>query len=155
MSREPRTLFVALAVIAAGAGCRAGGCVAATLGDVVGATGDAFCDRRHMPLDREPGSFCQEIVDTLATSQFQDDCREKHSARAEEGRCPREQALGGCKLSKVNDDGSEVIDWFYDVSAFERDGGMPFVDPARTTEEVKLLCADPTRYEEGSTFVLP
>lgn len=155
MTRGPRTLLAALAVIAAGFGCRAGGCVAASLGDVVGATGDAFCDRRQVPVDREPGSFCQEIVDTLAGGQFQDDCREKHAARSEDGRCPREQALGGCKLSKVNDDGSEVIDWFYDVSTFDRDGGKPFVDPATSTEEVKALCADPKRYEEGATFVAP
>ncbi len=123
---------------------------------MVGATGDAYCDRRYVPDDREPGSFCQEIVDTLAASQFQDDCREKHAARSEEGRCPRERVLGGCKLLKENDDGSEVIDWYYDVVGFERDdGGKPFVDPARTKDDVKSLCSDKTRYDEGATFVEP
>lgn len=148
-------LLALVFVLGASAGCRAGGCVAASLGDVVGATGDAFCDRRYVPQDREPGSFCQEIVDTLAASEFQDDCRDKHAARAEEGRCPREQALGGCKVHKENDDGSEVFDWYYDVSSLDRDGGKPFVDPVRTREDVLRLCADPSRYEEGASFVDP
>lgn len=138
-----------------GAGCRAGGCAAAALGDVVGATGDAHCDRRYVPDDREPGSFCQEIVDTLAASNFEDDCREKHAAQADDGRCPREKVLGGCKISKVNDDGSEVYDWYYDVSQDTRDGGLPFVDPAKTKADVQKLCADPSRYEEGATYVDP
>lgn len=155
LPRRPRSLLALALLVAAGAGCRPAGCVAASLGDVVDATGDAHCDRRFVPGDREPGSFCQEIVDTLAASEFQDDCRDKHAALAEEGRCPRERALGGCKVHKENDDGSEVFDWYYDVTDVARDGGMPFVDPARTTEDVKKLCADPARYEEGAEFVAP
>ena len=93
--RRRRSLLALALLVAAGAGCRPAGCVAASLGDVVDATGDAHCDRRFVPGDREPGSFCQEIVDTLAASEFQDDCRDKHAALAEEGRCPRERALGG------------------------------------------------------------
>lgn len=136
-------------------GCRPAGCVAASLGDVVGATGDAYCDRRFVPGDREPGSFCQELVDTLAASEFQDDCRDRHAARSDEGRCPRERALGGCKILEEHDDGSEVFDWYYDVSDVMRDGGKPFVDPARTTADVQKLCADKTRYDKGAEFVAP
>mgnify|MGYP005857242321 CR=1 FL=1 len=153
VSRSLRLLLVALLTLAAG--CRAAGCAANVFGDVFGATGDARCDRRFVPPEREPASFCQEIVDTLATSQFQDDCRETHAASTGDGRCPRERVLGGCKLHKVNDDGSEVWDWYYDVSDLEVEAGLSFEQPARTTEDVKALCADRERYEEGATFFGP
>ena len=78
----------------------------------------------------------------------------KHTASAGEGRCPREHALGACKLHKENDDGSEVFDVFYDVTDLEADGGV-FEEPVRTKDEVKKLCADKARYEEGATFVEP
>ncbi len=144
--------------------CKAGGCAANVLGDVVGQTGDAYCDRRFVAnLSKEPGSFCQEIIDTLAVSQFTDDCHEKFAAKGEEGRCPRERIIAGCKLHKENDDGSEIWDWFYDVSDLEQDGiegrdagpdaGPLFKDPARTKEDVRKLCADKSRYGEGATFV--
>lgn len=142
-------------VIALGCACRAGGCAANVLGDVVGETGDAHCDRRFVSgPDKPAASFCQEIIDTIALSQFQDDCREKHAAISGEGRCARDKVLGGCKLQKENDDGSEVYDWFYDVTDLEADGGT-FEDPVRTVEDVKRLCADRQRYEEGATFQPP
>ena len=135
--------------------CRAGGCAANVLGDVVGATGDAHCDRRFVSgEDKKAASFCQEIVDTVALSQFQDDCREKHTAISGEGLCARDKIIGGCKLHKENDDGSEVFDWFYDVSELEADGGV-FEEPVRTKEDVERLCADPKRYEEGAHFEMP
>lgn len=144
--------MLALALLCA---CRAGGCAANVLGDVVGATGDAHCDRRFVSgADKRPASFCQEIIDTVALSEFQDDCREKHTAISGEGLCAREHLLGGCKLHKENDDGSEVFDWFYDVTELEADGGE-FEDPVRTTAEVRELCSDPERYEEGASFVDP
>lgn len=150
------TLRPAILLLALG-GCRAGGCAANVLGDVVGQTGDAYCDRRHVASDREPSTFCQEIIDTVALSQFQDDCSEKHGARTGEGRCAREHVLGGCKIHKENDDGSEVYDWYYDTSELE-DAGDASIDvrePLRTVEEVKALCVDPSRYEEGAHFVEP
>jgi hypothetical protein len=150
-----RRNWLVLALVIAATGCRAGGCVLATLGDIVGATGDARCDRRFVADDRNPAPFCQEIIDTLARSQFQNDCREKHAAQAGEGRCPREDLLGGCKLHKQNDDGSDVWDWFYDVTALEEDAGIEFDRPARTADEVRALCADRGRYEEGATFFEP
>lgn len=144
--------FVLFALVSA---CRAGGCAANVLGDVVGETGDAHCDRRFVSApDKRPASFCQEIIDTIALSEFQDDCREKHAAGTGEGRCAREKVIGGCKLLKENDDGSEVYDWYYDVSDLEADGGT-FEDPVRSVEDVKKLCADRQRYEEGATFEAP
>jgi hypothetical protein len=135
--------------------CRAGGCAANVLGDVVDATGDAHCDRRFISgADKKPASFCQEIIDTIALSEFQDDCRSKHTAISGEGLCARDKIIGGCKLHKENDDGSEVYDWFYDVTELEADGGV-FEEPVRTKEEVEKLCADPKRYEEGAHFVMP
>jgi hypothetical protein len=128
-------------------GCRAGGCLANSFGDVVGYSGDAYCDRRFVSGDAGAASFCQEIVDTIAVGQFQDDCRSKHAAAAGEGRCPKERRLGGCKLHKVNDDGSEVWDWFYDVG--------DIADAPKTKDDVRKACADPQRYEEGATYQDP
>jgi hypothetical protein len=142
-------------ILALACACRAGGCAANALGDVIGATGDAHCDRRFVASpEKKPASFCQEIIDTIALSEFQDDCRDKHTAITGEGRCARDQVLGGCKLHKENDDGSEVYDWFYDVTALEADGGS-FEEPLRTREDVEKLCADRQRYEEGASFAEP
>jgi hypothetical protein len=145
-------------------GCKVGGCAANVLGDVVGETGDVSCDRRFVnSTTKRPAPFCQEVIDTIAVSQVSDDCREKHAARAGEGKCPRANIIAGCKLHKDNDDGSEVWDWYYDVSDLEdasaqnaKDASHAaplFEDPVRTKEDVKALCADRERYEEGATFV--
>jgi hypothetical protein len=142
-------------VLVGAAGCKAGGCAANTLGDVVGQTGDAYCDRRFVAVGREGAPFCQEIVDTVATGQFEDDCRDKHAAQAGEGTCPRERRIAGCKLHKQNDDGSEVWDWFYDTSNLDDAGRSRFADPVTSKEEVKSLCADKARYEEGATYQDP
>ena len=133
--------------------CRAGGCAANVFGDVVGATGDAYCDRRftHKPIR---ASFCQEIVDTIADGEFQEDCDDKLESNTGEGLCPRDNVLGGCKIHKENDDGSEIFDWYYDVTAMEAEG-IRFETPARTKEDVQKLCADPKRYEEGASYLDP
>ena len=73
-----------------------------------------------------------------------------HTFWAEPGCGP---VLSG-EVSKVNDDGSEVYDWFYDVTALEADGGV-FEEPVRSKDDVRSLCADPTRYEDGADFVEP
>ena len=138
--------LLAVVAVALLAGCRAGGCAANVLGDVVGETGDAHCDRRFVAPGREPGSFCQEIIDTIATGEFVDDCRDKHAARADEGRCARERIIAGCKVGKENDDGSEVWDWFYDVSDLEDAGradssgeaGEPIFKDAARSKDAEL-----------------
>lgn len=149
MRRQALLAFALLGLF----GCRAGGCAANVLGDVVGFSGDAYCDRRYVDEAREPGSFCQEIIDTVAMDEFQEDCREKHTARAGEGRCPAERRIGGCKVTTTNDDGSEVWDWYYDVADLEADAGLVFPNRAKNEADVRALCADPKRYDEGATFV--
>jgi hypothetical protein len=145
---RPSSRVASWALVLLLGGCKAGGCVANVLGDVIGVTGDVACDRRFVDNpSKKPAPFCQEVIDTLAVSEVEEDCRDKHAARAIEGRCPRERIIAGCKLHKDNDDGSEVWDWYYDVTDLEG-----FEDPPRTKEDVAALCADPTRYEEGATF---
>ena len=129
------------------AGCKVGGFVANTLGDVVGKTDDVACDRR---TGTEPAPFCQEVIDTVAVSQVKDDCIAKFAASGNEGVCPRDKILAGCKIHKNNDDGSDVFDWYYDVSDAGPDAG--FKDFPRTKGDVKALCEDKTRYEEGATY---
>ena len=82
-------------------------------------------------------------------------------ASAADGKCPRDRILAGCKLHKDNDDGSAVYDWYYDVTDLEDaaardaapDAGLLFQDPpSRTKDDVKKLCADPTRYDEGADY---
>lgn len=158
-----RRLTFVLLLLGCGAGCRAGGCIANVLGDVVGETGDAHCDRRYVAEGREAAPFCQEIIDTIAQGEFEDDCRDKFAARADDGRCPRENVIGGCKISKVNDDGSEIWDWYYDISPIERDagdgtdrdGGIVFNEAPRTKAAVQKLCADRQRYDEGASYADP
>jgi hypothetical protein len=98
------------------------------------------------------------VLDTVAQSQFESDCRDSHGASHGDGRCPRDHIIAGCELHKNNDDGSKVYDWYYDVSDLEdaaaHDAAPPFSDPPVTTkDEVKKLCADPTRYDEGATYL--
>lgn len=152
------------AVLLLASGCRVGGCAAHFLGDVVGETSDVSCDRRFADPPNKPGSFCQEVIDTVAVSQIEDDCREKHGGHPTDSRCPRDRIIAGCKLNQTNDDGSEVYDWYYDVTDLEDaaaqrelDAGLDatplFEDPARTKEDVKALCADPKRYDQGATYM--
>jgi hypothetical protein len=159
MSPRVRALLVLLAGAAA-LSCKEAGCVGGALGNLVGETGDSACDRRYVADGGSRGSFCQEIVDTVAVSQFEDDCRKKFEATTYDGRCTRDPTiLAGCKNLKKNDDNSEVWDWYYDVTGIEvdagDDGGTLFPDAPKTAAEVKMLCADPTRYGDGAEFVMP
>ena len=75
-----------------------------------GATADAYCDRRYVTLGGQRSAFCQEIVNTLAASQFADDCMNKFKATPGTGLCPRAQIIAGCELDTINQDGSHVWD---------------------------------------------
>jgi hypothetical protein len=91
------------------------------LGSFLGTNSNASCDRRY--ADR-PEPFCQEIDDTVAGSEFEDDCRKKFpGARTSDAYCPRERRVGGCVDEKHNDDNSTVTDWFYDVSEMVAEAG--------------------------------
>jgi hypothetical protein len=152
-----------LALAAAAVACDAVVSIAAKGGDFAGATADVHCDRRYTADGGQPSSFCQEVVNTLAASQFADDCRLHLEATPGEGLCPRSNIIAGCKLRQAENDGSEVWDWYYDVSSFVAeigpddgpDGGPTFVNPPQTIADVARLCADPTRYENGADLVTP
>ena len=81
------------------------------------------CDRRIVADGGAPAAFCQGVIGTVAGAEFSDDCRAKHLAAAGPGRCPRERVIGGCRITKDNDDQSQVFDWYYDVSE-PPDGGV-------------------------------
>jgi hypothetical protein len=128
--------------------------------DFGGATADAHCDRRFVTDGGVPSAFCQEVIATLAASQFADDCRNQHKATAGTGGCPRARIIAGCKLDKKTDDNSTVKDWYYDVSDVESDagaeGGVTFDPPVPTdVASVARTCADRSRYENGAELVAP
>lgn len=141
------------------AACDAMSSVALAGGDFAGAKADAHCDRRFVTDGGQPAAFCQEIVGTVAASQFADDCRTRHHASAGPGACPREHVLAGCKLLEKHDDDSIVWDWYYDVSDLVADAGpegaQAFDSRARSVEEVAAMCADRSRYESGAELVKP
>ncbi len=138
-------------------GCDALGAVAVEAGDFAGAKADAHCDRRFVGDGGQPEAFCQEVISTVAASEFADDCRAKHHATAAPGPCPREQIIAGCKLLKVNEDDSHVWDWYYDVSALRSDAGRDagFENPPRAVSDIAKLCANRARYEEGAELSKP
>ena len=162
--RHGRPLLVTfLIACVAGVGCGALGSVALEAGDFAGAKADAHCDRRFVTDGGQPAAFCQEVTATVAASEFADDCRAKHQALAEPGLCPRANIISGCKLLKHNDDDSLVWDWYYDVAAIVAeagpnagpDGGPTFDSVPHGVGDVKKLCADPSRYEEGAEPATP
>ncbi len=140
-------------------GCSAAGWLGGTLGGVVGATSNDHCDRRFIADGGNNGPFCQEIVDTVAGGQFQDDCRTKFQAQTGDGRCTRTGVIAGCKNKKVNDDKSEVWDWYYDVRGLEIEAGVEagsiFPNAPTTVADVNALCIDPKRYEDGAELANP
>jgi hypothetical protein len=160
--RSFRAPWVA-SLFAACIGCDELASVAATAGDFAGATADAHCDRRFVGEGGQAVAFCQEVVATVAASQFADDCRTKHRATPGPGLCPRARVIGGCRLLEKHDDDAKVWDWYYDVSDIVADagtdagpgGGPTFQDPPRTTNDVSRLCGTRSRYEEGAEFVSP
>lgn len=149
--------LASLLVLAAVVSCDAITSVAVDGADFGGATANAHCDRRFVTDGGRPAAFCQEIVNTLAASQFGDDCRATHEATAGPGLCPREQIIAGCKLDKKNDDGSLVFDWYYDVSDGGAEGGPATFEPPVPTSptDVARTCADRVRYQEGAELAVP
>jgi hypothetical protein len=157
-------LVLAVTAIAA---CDAITSVAVSGADFGGATADAHCDRRFVSDGGRSSSFCQEIVGTLAASQFADDCRSKHEATSGTGLCPRQRIIAGCKLDQKNSDNSLVWDWYYDVSDIIADAGsmrtlpdggseLLFEPPTpQTVTDVADACADRLRYEMGAELVQP
>ena len=154
-----KKVMIAVGVSLCVVGCEAAGWIGGTLGGLVGATSDDHCDRRFIEDGGDNGPFCQEIVDTVAGGQFQDDCRNKFQARTGDGKCPREGVIAGCKNKKSNDDKSEVWDWYYDVSGLEIEAGVEagsmFPNPPKTVADVAERCADPKRYEDGAELATP
>src|SRR5215467_9109269 len=112
-----------LALLAGVGGCDAIVSVAVSGSDFAGATADVHCDRRYVSQGGQPVAFCQEVVATLAASQFADDCRQKFEATPGSGLCSRDRIIAGCKLLKKNDDNSLVWDWYYDVSDIVAEAG--------------------------------
>jgi len=163
---SPRlSLILRLAALAlALAGCNAVASVAAEGADFGGATADAHCDRRFVQPGGQASAFCQEIVATVAASQFADDCRVKHAASPSPGLCPRARIIAGCKLDEKHKDDSVAWDWYYDVSDLVADagaeagpdGGPTFAEPvARSLADVVKICADRDRYPAGAELVMP
>jgi hypothetical protein len=156
--------IVALLVAAAASACNVIASIAVSGADFGGATATAHCDRRFVADGGQRSAFCQELVDTVAASQFADDCTKKFAATPGTGLCPRAEIIAGCELDTTNEDGSHVWDWYYDVSAIVADagelagldGGPTFADPVpEDVAAVSLVCADPTRDAGGAKLVFP
>ena len=146
----------------AAAACSAVTGIAADGADFGGAKADAYCDRRFVDAGGTPSAFCQEVLSTVAASEFADDCRTKHLSATGPGLCPRPHIIAGCKLHDAPADHSNVYDWYYDVSYLvgdaSADGGVEaggFDARARTVSDVAAMCSDPTRYEQGADLVFP
>jgi hypothetical protein len=155
-SRSARCVWGAalLALLIFGSACDAVTSVVVDGADFGGATANAHCDRRDVFDGGRPSSFCQEVVNTLAASQFADDCRATHLATPGTGLCPRAGIIAGCKLETKNEDGSEVWDWYYEVVGV--DAGAPFSPPVPgSASAVAQTCADRTRYADGAELAFP
>jgi hypothetical protein len=174
VNRRARAVgLVAIAVAVHVIACNAVTSVIVSGASFGGATADAHCDRRFVTAGGQRSAFCQEVVNTLAASQFADDCRTNHQATAGPGLCDRPQIIAGCKLLQQNRDGSVAWDWYYDVSSFYAEAGLeedaaagvpdgdaaftPLFQPpiARDIADVETLCADPTRYPDGAELAFP
>ncbi len=153
-----------VAIFAILAGCNALASIANEGASFGGATADVHCDRRFTTDGGQRSAFCQEVVATVAASQFSDDCRTKFQASAGPGLCPREQIIAGCALDDEHKDGSHAWDWYYDVSALLADagpsagidGGPTFAEPVATDiGDVSTICADRARYNDGAELASP
>jgi hypothetical protein len=146
-ARAKRVRILILVSIVAVA-CKLPGTLAAAA-----AGGDSSCDRRSGASD-SPQPFCQEILETVAGSRFREDCTQKLKGTAREDKCPRDNVIAGCKVTITNDDGSEIIDWFYNVDK-DPNSKVKAEDRIRTRDQVRAKCNQPGLYEGGATFVEP
>jgi hypothetical protein len=146
-----RQLVPVLALAPLLAACTAIAGVAGDFGSFVGETSDARCDRRF-GASQEKQPFCQEIHSTVASSQFKDDCDNHLQGKSDDGACPADHRLGGCALEKKNDDHSTVVDWYYDVSDLKAQEHFSDTLP-KTKDDIRAMCADRGRYEDGAHFV--
>ena len=151
-------LGLPLALVVAGlCGCSFFGHLAGDLEGAFGGTSDGACDRRY-GASETPQPFCQEVVGTIAVSQFGTDCTNHLQGLYTKGQCPRDATLlGGCKLDKSNEDGSHTTDWYYDVDALI-DAGETFNPGSlvHDASDVKAICSSPSHYSSPSaTFVDP
>lgn len=121
-----------------------------SLGESFGA--DSRCDRRY-GTSSNPEPFCQELLRTVAGKKFRDDCRANLRGLPDEGTCPREKIIAGCKSLERHDDDSVTIDWFYDVSG--TDIPIPKERHIKGESDVRTLCSDRTRYADGAVFLRP
>jgi hypothetical protein len=124
-----------------GSACFVEDVAAGALASLAGKTGS--CDRRS-GSSKTPQAFCQEIEDTVASSQFKDDCEGHLGGTYRDGDCPRDGVIAGCKLRKVNKDHSVVTDWYYPGDAH-----------ITSKNDVAGLCADSKRYDDGADLVTP
>jgi len=147
ISPLPKYRLAAAAVLLGG--CSAVEFIGGSLAATVGISEDSYCDRRFVSDDKadKRTAFCQDIVDTVADSEFREDCSKKFGARTGTGRCDRGTTIGGCAVSEVERDGSQVTDWFY-LTDFDDAG-------PRNKDDVGKLCGDRSRYERGASFVTP
>jgi len=162
-----RALLVSTGVLwlaLAGSACEAVTSIAVQGADFGGASADAHCDRRLTLDGGQPSAFCQDVQNTVAASQFSDDCRLHLGATPGPDLCPRAGIIAGCLLEKQNGDQSIVHDWYYDESAILGDGGDEagpdgqalFAPPVpRTVAEVAQVCSDRSRYPDGAELAFP
>lgn len=143
-----RSVAVLASVFLAVAAALASGC---SVGSVAGDTG--HCDRRSAGVDLKP--LCQEIDDTVALKEFRADCETHLRAGYGDGSCPHEKAIGGCEIGGANQDGSHVIDWYYDVAGDPKAAQYPTTDIARSLDDVRRFCSDTKRYDKGARLVAP
>lgn len=102
-------------------------------------SGTVHCDRRHVAPGATPEPFCQVLRETRGAPEFKRDCEEDFSATSGDGECPAKGRVGGCEIAGDHEDGSVAIDWFYEGDR----------------ADVRALCADRKRYEDGAKFVAP
>lgn len=121
------------------------------VGAVAGDTGS--CDKRTRSSDPEP--ICEELVNSVARPQFKADCQSNVHGAYADSECSREKAIGGCEIGGENQDGSHVVDWFYDVTGDANAAKYPSKDVAKTITDVRAFCADSARYPQGGRLVAP
>lgn len=113
---------------------------------------DWSCDRRT-GTSANPQPLCEETLETFQGEAIRDACELELGGVPREGTCPG-GAIGGCKFNLANSDGSQGIDWFYDVDG-DSTSRVAVEARVRTRDQVRAKCNEPGRYPGGATFVEP